>query len=250
MLSLAALAGAAAVAVSFLPPIPQDPAYHAFADQRTLFGVANFWNVASNLPFMLVGVYGLSRFARVPRATLRLPFLLLNLGAILVGFGSAGYHLQPSSSTLVWDRLPMTVTFMALFSLVLSDRVDERFGRALLWPLIGAGVASVAYWHWTELQQRGDLRAYAVVQFLPMLLIPSMLLASRGRWLSTGWLWGVLGAYVLAKVAEYHDRTLYDCTGLGGGHSLKHVLAAVAVLLAITAVTGKGSRSRTAERLR
>ena len=36
-----------------LPPIPQDPAYHAFADQRTLHGVPHFWNVASSLPGIL-----------------------------------------------------------------------------------------------------------------------------------------------------------------------------------------------------
>ena len=42
-----------------LPPISQDQGYHHFADQRTLFGVPNFWNVVSNLPFMAVGSVGL-----------------------------------------------------------------------------------------------------------------------------------------------------------------------------------------------
>jgi hypothetical protein len=130
----------------------------------------------------------------------------------------------------------MTITFMALFSLVVSDRVSAPLGGALLWPLVCAGAASVIYWYWTELHLQGDLRAYAVVQFLPLLLIPSMLLFSRGRWLSTGWLWGVLAAYLLAKVAEYYDGVLYDFMPIGGGHSLKHVLAAAAVLMAIFAV--------------
>jgi len=242
---MGALTLVAVGAVFLLPPLPQDPAYHAFADGRTLFGIANFWNVVSNLPFILAGVYGLNRIAHVPHAALRLPFLLLCLGSVLVGLGSAGYHLRPSSTTLVWDRLPMTVTFMAFFSLVLMDRVDERIGRALLWPLIIAGAASVAYWHWTELQQRGDLRAYAVVQFLPMLLIPGLLMASGGRWLPNGWVWGVLGAYVLAKIAEYYDRPLYDWMGFAGGHGLKHTLAAAAVLMAIVAVTGKPAQSGT-----
>ena len=28
-----------------LPPIAQDQGYHQFADQRTLLGIPNFWNV-------------------------------------------------------------------------------------------------------------------------------------------------------------------------------------------------------------
>src|ERR1700746_1848008 len=45
-----------------LPPIPQDQSYHQFADQRTLLGIPNFWNVVSNLPFLVVGAAGLRRF--------------------------------------------------------------------------------------------------------------------------------------------------------------------------------------------
>jgi Ceramidase len=244
-LLLTALAAGGITAAFFLPPIPQDPAYHAFADRRTLFGIASFWNVVSNLPFIAVGIFALGRLSRVPHDGLQLPCLLLGLGVILVGIGSAYYHYRPTTATLVWDRLPMTMTFMALFSLVVSDRVSEPLGRALLWPLICAGAASVAYWYWRELDQRGDLRAYAVVQFLPLLLIPAMLLTSRGRWLSTGWLWGVLAAYLLAKAAESGDGALYDFMGFGGGHSLKHVLAAAAVLMAVLAVTGKRLADKT-----
>jgi hypothetical protein len=238
-LLLGVIAACGIAAAFFLPAIPQDPAYHEFADQRTIFGFANFWNVASNLPFVVAGVFGLVRLSRVPDDSLRLPCLLLALGSILVGLGSAGYHYRPSTATLVWDRLPMTVAFMAFFSLVASDRVSAGFGRAVLWPLVCTGAVSVVYWYWTELHHRGDLRAYAVVQFLPLLLIPPMLLLSRSRWLSTGRLWAVLVAYLLAKAAEFHDSALYDYTGFASGHSLKHVLAAAAVLMAILAVTGK-----------
>ena len=45
----------------FVPPIPQPQTYHRFADQRTLLGIPNFWNVVSNLPFILVGAMGLTR---------------------------------------------------------------------------------------------------------------------------------------------------------------------------------------------
>lgn len=58
-----------------LPAIPQDPAYHAFADQRTLHGVPHFWNVASNLPFVLAGLLGLLLLRRRPFVAGGLPEL-------------------------------------------------------------------------------------------------------------------------------------------------------------------------------
>ena len=75
----------------------------------------------------------------------------------------------------------MSVAFMALFSLVLGDRVSWRLGEALAWPLMLLGAASVLYWYWTETRGAGDLRAYGVVQFLPILLMPLMLLTVSGE---------------------------------------------------------------------
>ena len=54
-LLLGAMAACGIAAMFFLPPIPQDSAYPAFADQRMISGIANFWNVVSNLPFIVVG---------------------------------------------------------------------------------------------------------------------------------------------------------------------------------------------------
>jgi hypothetical protein len=47
-----------------VPPIPQPQDYHQFADQKTLLGIPNFWNVVSNVPFILVGAAGLQYFHR------------------------------------------------------------------------------------------------------------------------------------------------------------------------------------------
>ena len=46
-------------------PLAQDLTYHVFADQRALYGVAHFWNVASNLPFAVIGVLGCSLPAKI-----------------------------------------------------------------------------------------------------------------------------------------------------------------------------------------
>src|SRR5712664_1732115 len=113
-IGMAVLAG-----VLFLPPVHQDPSYHSFADQRELWGVPNFWNVVSNLPFLLVGFLGIWLVQDKTTASLsfivpteRWPFLILFAGVGLTAFGSAYYHWQPTNDRLVWDRLPMAVSFM------------------------------------------------------------------------------------------------------------------------------------------
>ena len=232
---LGAVAVTAIAAAFFFAPIPQDPAYHNFADRRTLCGTPNFWNVFSNLSFLLIGAFGLSRLFHVEAPAPRFAFMVFCIGVISVGLGSAYYHYAPTTQTLLWDRLPMTIAFMALFAMVVRDRISVSLGDGLLWPLIIVGAASVGYWYWTELQGRGDLRPYGLVQFLPMLLIPLMLLLCPGKGLNAPWLWGTLGTYGLSKVTEYFDKGIYDAVDLSG-HSIKHVLASLAVLWAVFAV--------------
>ncbi|MGA8954423.1 MAG: hypothetical protein WB503_03410, partial [Pseudolabrys sp.] len=103
MLVLLALMAASLVGLLLLPAIAQDQSYHEFADQRTLFGIPNFWNVVSNFPFVAIGAVGLWQFRRNPAID------VLFLGILLTGFGSAYYHLDPNDRTLFWDRLPMAI---------------------------------------------------------------------------------------------------------------------------------------------
>lgn len=225
----------AALAIYALPRIAQDAAYHEFADTQARFGIPNFMNVITNAAFLFTGTYGLSRLPRLPQSPLRMAYVLLCIAVILVGCGSAWYHLAPSTATLVWDRAPMTIAFMALFALVLGDSIAERAGSRLLWPLVLAGLASVAYWQVSELRGAGDLRPYALVQFLPMLLIPLVLVLFGSTRLRAALLWSVLIVYALSKVAEQYDATIFELTGFISGHSVKHLLAATAVLAAILA---------------
>ncbi len=219
----------AAVGGTFLfDPIPQDPAYHDFADTKALFGVRNFWNVASNLPFLFVGAIGLVSAGRLASQDLRFHYLFFCTAVMLVAFGSAYYHLDPSTPTLVWDRLPMTAAFMTLLSAVLADRVSWVVGRALLWPLVVIGIASIAWWVRTEAAGQGDLRPYGLVQFLPMLLVPLILLLWRGEGLRAKPVWMAFAAYAAAKLAEQFDQSILEATGGFSGHSLKHLLAALA----------------------
>jgi hypothetical protein len=220
------------VSVMLLPPVAQDLSYHLFADQETWLGVPNFWNVVSNFPFIVFGIFGLWRRPLSGSACLVPGYVLFCAFVVLIGFGSAYYHYAPTTNTLLWDRLPMSGAFMALVVCLLVDAVSTR-AAALLIPLVLTGLASVGYWYLTELQGRGDLRPYALVQFLPIILIPLILALFGTNELRARMLWLTLGGYVLAKLAEHYDAVIHTTLGVLSGHSLKHLIAAVAILCAV-----------------
>lgn len=223
------------VGMLMMEPIAQDLAYHQFSDQRTILGVPNFWNVVSNLPFLIVGMMGLfSLFysGRIKFITeIKSAYILFFAGVTLVNFGSGYYHLWPGNETLVWDRLPMTFAFMALFAVIIAEFSSLKVSKIALWPLVIFGVFSVFYWHFTEIAGHGDLRLYALVQFLPMLLIPLLLLLFKPRFTGTGGYWVLLFAYLLAKVFEYFDEAVFNSLGFISGHSIKHMVAALGVFV-------------------
>ena len=219
-------------AVFLLDPIPQDPAYFAFSDTRTIFGITNFWNVFSNVPFLFVGGAGLyyawSKTQHGLLPDLHFAYLIFFAGIFLTGFGSSYFHFAPGNSTLLWDRLPMTIGFMGFFAIIIGEHISLLTARRMLVPLLVIGAASVLYWSLTEAQGAGDLRPYAIVQFLPMILIPLILLMYRSAFDSVDFLWVVIVLYALAKLFEYFDFAVFEFGGLISGHSVKHIVAALA----------------------
>ena len=146
ILLLVAVALIAIVGTFSMAPIPQDHAYHDFADSRAFLGIANFGDVMSNLPFALVAIVGMITVAKRRPVRRRGEFLLCAVffvGVFMVAFGSGYYHLEPNNKTLVWDGLPMTIAFMFLFSIVIAERVDEEWGIRLFPLLLICGIASV-----------------------------------------------------------------------------------------------------------
>ncbi len=118
---LAGVTLVAIISVSLLDSIPQDLAYHEFADRRAFTGIPNLFNVLSNLLFLIIGLAGLCQLVgrQLQLDTeLRPTVAVFFLGVALTAAGSAFYHLQPDNATLVWDRLPMTLAFMGLVALV------------------------------------------------------------------------------------------------------------------------------------
>jgi uncharacterized membrane protein YhaH (DUF805 family) len=209
-------------------PIAQDPAYHDFADRRGLLGIPRFLDVATNLGFLAVGGAGIALcLRRYHGIGARRAWLACFTGVALVGFGSAYYHLAPGDGRLVWDRLPMGLGFMALSVAVLADHAHPRLEKILLAPAVALGLASVIYWRYTD-----DLRPYVLVQFLPLLLLPALLFLLPGARKDRGYLLAALAIYMVAKLAEHHDCGVFGLTGgIVSGHSLKHLLAALALFV-------------------
>ena len=110
-----------------LRPMPQDPAYHLFADQQRAAGIANFGNVVSNLPFLFVGIYGVWLLIKCYAARrIKMVYGVMFTGIFLTGIGSAYYHYAPDNNSLVFDRLPMVLVFMAFFSAAIMGWINAK----------------------------------------------------------------------------------------------------------------------------
>ena len=240
-------AGSLAMALALHGPVAQWPSYHDFADVRLWLGVPNAANVLSNLPFALIGIWGLwvlsmrgGVSAAVHAGGSRRAWWCFSAALVCTAFGSALYHWAPGNGALVLDRLPIAWACAALLCAFLCERVDGRWADA---PALAIGLvvatASVGWWWFTEQHGQSDLRVYLYVQFLPMLLVP------LGLWLklpptgtqvvSNGAWWWVLALYGAAKLMELADAAVLDALAITSGHTLKHLLAAVAAWVVLRA---------------
>lgn len=214
-------------------PIPQPEAYHNFADQRNWLGVANAWNVFSNILFALAGIWGLFLLFSPERVKFtdhreRWLWVGVSIGLILTAIGSSYYHLAPDNARLVWDRLPMTIIFMSYVAALISERIDVRLGL-WLWPLLlGLGFYSVLAWHASDLRGINDLRFYLGIQALAVLVTLVMLL-TRSPYTRTWDLAIVVILFGIARFFEFSDHEIFELTrGIISGHTLKHLAAALA----------------------
>jgi hypothetical protein len=219
------------VASVLVNPVPQDQQYHQFADQRNYFDIPNTLNVTTNLFFALIGFAGLY-FLCIRRSLIVVDsifavYITFFAALAAVAPGSAYYHWMPDNQSLVWDRLPMTLAFMSFFTIILAERLSLKFARIIFLPLIIVGVLSIVYWHRSELAGNGDLRPYGLVQFLPMLLIPMILLMFEEKFTRVRAIWWFLGWYLVAKIFEILDEQVFESLALISGHSLKHLGAGI-----------------------
>jgi hypothetical protein len=231
---------AAVIATFAHAPVVQNLAYNHFADTRSFMGIPYFLDVVSNLPYLIVGLVAFdflrgrddprfkAAFARPQEA---LHYWVFFIGVTAIAFGSAYYHIAPSDNRLVWDRLPMTITFMSWLAATIGERVDRSTGLRLLPALVGVGIYSILRWHITELSGSGDLRAYIDVQYLSLLAIPMLSVLFPSRYTRSKTVFVVFAVYLAAKLFEILDAQIYALGHMISGHTLKHLTAAVGAYL-------------------
>ena len=239
-LSISVLAACAAL----LPAISQDQSYHAFADRRAWGFISNAADTLSNLAFVMAALVGAWLFASgqllLPHPLMRLPMAMFLAGVALTGVASAFYHSEPSDSRLVVDRLAMSISFAGVLALLAADRVSLRASVWTLWGLLFLAPLTVLIWAYF-----GNLTPYAVLQFGGIFLVAALCLKPALHTPRLNFL-GLLILYGLAKVTEVLDHEIFEFTfGLISGHSAKHVLAAIGVLVLMG---GLGTRSVPAKR--
>ncbi|MGL4668449.1 MAG: hypothetical protein ACRCWR_11045, partial [Saezia sp.] len=115
------------------PQVTQFESYHDFADQSNIFGLPHVWDVLSNLPFGIIGIWGLMVTRRVSSVegsvAARDMLQLFFYGLIATCVCSSFYHLNPDNASVFLDRLGMTVAFAGILALAVTVCVSERAGK-------------------------------------------------------------------------------------------------------------------------
>ncbi len=210
--------------------IEQPQWYHEFADDRTFFGIPNTADVLSNLALLIPGVIGLALVKEMHQkgGGYSDPFELVIIASLFAGItltfiGSMWYHLEPNDATMIWDRMPMTIVFASICSLVIADRMSVELAKKIHVPLMITGIISVLLWHWT-----GDLRPFFFFKHEPIIIIVTLLIFGKATYDRETDYFIALGLFLLATVLELADSTIYGITTIISGHTLKHILAGIA----------------------
>jgi hypothetical protein len=198
---------------------------HPFIDTRTWLGLPNAMDVLSNLPITFAGLWGLLVLRGRPLlgATQRAAQVFF-AGLLFTGLGSAWYHWAPDATGLVWDRLGMAVTFAGALALAVAERVGQVPARQALRVVLPLAVLSAIL-----PATHGNVLPWAVVQFGGMALIVWLALRQSVAGAIGLRLGALIGLYALAKLLELGDAAVFHATAeTVSGHSLKHLVAALA----------------------
>ncbi len=211
-------------------PVHQTSAYHQFVDVRIRCGVPRVGDVVSNAVILCSGFFAATLLARARygagarSGATDWIFFVFMIGVIGTAAGSAFYHWAPSDTRLVWDRLPMTIVLQASLALVIANRFGMALGEKFLRVLLPLGVLSVIWW-----VARGDLLPYLVIRIGAGLCVMVVLLFGFS-WRADRWFVLALALDPVLTWFEHHDSDMFWWTlQLVSGHTVKHVLAGVAL---------------------
>lgn len=207
----------------FKDAVPQDQNYHQFSDQLTHFGIPNFHNVLSNIFFTIFAGFGLLEYLK-NKERYSLSWFVFLLGVFLVAPGSTYYHLSPADFPLIWDRLPMTIGFMGLVSVILCETFNIQKEKPFLVLLLLLGLYSVLHWVLWD-----DLRIYGWLQLTSIAVILYAAIFYKSRTIINRYLFAAVIFYVIAKITEHNDEAVHQLLKYSG-HSIKHIVSSFAIL--------------------
>jgi hypothetical protein len=201
--------------------------YHLFADTRKLCGINYCYDTLSNLPFLMVGFQLLLNKERNTDINMR----LISIGSILVFFGSSYYHLMPNDARLLWDRLPISLVFsgVLMYSIHKNDLIKLEFIKSSNICYVIFSILSVLVWYVGSLYGKSILSPYVFIQFGGILLLAYIYKFGKNKEFNRRIL-QILIWYILAKIFEHYDEQVYILSNyILSGHTIKHVLAAIAL---------------------
>lgn len=229
-----------AILILLLITLPtSDPiAYFEFADQRTLLGVTNMWDVMSNFGFFFVGLVGLWKWRKNRQLQLsgnveitnQIYFqFAISVAIIWTCFGSAYFHDHPGLERVFWDRLPMTFVFSTIVGWLIADKINFTWGTLVAVVLSISGAVFLVLWKY----EIYHLKPYYLLQYGG--LIAALLLCAlfpEGRY-SNSKFYFTFAVYIIAKLTEHSDRPIFEILGFMSGHTIKHFLAAYAIWILV-----------------
>ena len=188
-------------------------------------------DVLSNLPFAVLGIWGLRRLHWLDRAHEQLqdaarcprprqpPVNALDCawmffaGLVLTALGSAFYHLQPDDLRLAADRAGMAVAFAGLIGFAVCERVSAARRLAGRLVHLGGGLLAAAV-----CQPAGNALPWALVQFGGMALVLALALTrpvAGAIGLKLGWVIVLLRAGQAVRAGRPRDLRGHAAPGVG-----------------------------------
>ena len=170
---------------------------------------------------------------------MRTAYCVLFAGLVMVGLGSAWYHLQPDNASLVYDRLPI-----AIVSMTLLVRAAGRTRSAGAGPRPGQHApadrcGSVIYWQLTEQSGHGDLRFYLLVA-VPPTTVAILLLWKRPSRLDDASVMSIpVIGHGLAKACESADASSTPSATYWAAMRSKHLIAALGLSALLWAIKNR-----------
>lgn len=224
----------AASAIYQLPALAFDPLAFRLADQRSMFGIAQFCNVISSLPLLFVGGFGMRRAMILKAGERRRAYLGFSIGVLLLGVASIYSHLTASFGIDIIKRVPISIAAMSLLALMLTERVWPQ--RKFFWVLLILDLLLAPYWFGIEMLGAYRSPCYLLLKHALILVLPLILLLFPSHYLRNAPLWAATALYALATLAGYYDHQIWDRLQIISGHSVEHLLTAASALCVMWAL--------------